>query len=42
MVGVIYKHPSVDLTDFNCNHLNQLLENISQEKNIFSYLMLTS
>ena len=30
--GVIYRHPSMDLTDFNCNCLNQLLENISKEK----------
>ena len=34
--GVIYRHPSMDLTDFNCNYLNQLLENISKEqKSIF-------
>ena len=25
----------MDLTDFNCNYLNQLLENISTEKYIF-------
>ena len=36
IVGVIYRHPSVDLTNFNCNYLNQLLENISKEqKSIF-------
>ena len=36
IVGVIYRHPSMDLTDFNCNYLNQLLENISKEqKSIF-------
>ena len=34
--GVIYRHQSMDLTDFNCNYLNQLLENISKEqKSIF-------
>ena len=22
IVGVIYRHPSMDLTDFNCNYLN--------------------
>ena len=33
IVGVIYKHPSTDLTDFNCNYLNQLLENIFKEQN---------
>ena len=32
IVGVIYRHPSMDLNDFNCNYLNQLLENISKEK----------
>ena len=35
-VGVIYIHPSMDLTDFNSNYLNKLLENISKElKSIF-------
>ena len=38
IVGVIYRHPSMDLTDFNCNYLNKLLENISKNKNLFSYL----
>ena len=33
IVGVIYRHPSMDLTDFNCNYLNKLLENISTEQN---------
>ena len=36
IVRVIYRHPSMDLTDFNCNYLNKLLENISKEqKSIF-------
>ena len=36
IVGVIYRHPSMDLIDFNRNYLNQLLENISKEqKSIF-------
>ena len=36
LVGVIYRHPSMDLADFNCNYLNKLLENISKEqKSIF-------
>ena len=36
IVGVIYRHSSMDLTDFNCNYLNKLLENISKEqKSIF-------
>ena len=36
IVGVIYRHPSMDLTDFDCNYLNKLLENISKEqKSIF-------
>ena len=32
IVGGIYRHPSMDLTDFNCNYLNKLLENISKEQ----------
>ena len=29
-------HPSMDLTDFNCNYLNKLLENIYKEqKSVF-------
>ena len=36
IAGVIYRHPSIDLTDFNCNYLNKLLENISKEqKSVF-------
>ena len=36
IVGVIYRHPSMDLNDFNCNYLNKLLENISKEqKSVF-------
>ena len=36
IVGVIYRHPSMDHTDFNCNYLNKLLENTSKEqKSIF-------
>ena len=37
IVGVIYRHPSMDLTDFNCNYFNcKLLENIFKEqKSIF-------
>ena len=35
-MGVIYRHPPVDLTDFNSSYLNKLLENISREqKSIF-------
>ena len=35
-MGIIYRHPSKDFTDFNCNYLNKLLENISKEqKSIF-------
>ena len=25
IVGAIYRHPSMNLTDFNCNYLNKLL-----------------
>ena len=33
---LIYRHPSMDLADFNSNYLNKLLENISKEqKSIF-------
>ena len=36
VVGVIYRHPSMNLTDFNCNYLKTLLENITKEqKSIF-------
>ena len=36
IVGIIYRHPSMDLNDFNCNYLNKLLENISKEqKSVF-------
>ena len=36
LVRVIYRRPSMDLADFNCNYLNKLLENISKEqKSIF-------
>ena len=35
-LGVIYRHSSMDLTDFNSNYLNKLLENISnKQKSIF-------
>ena len=30
-VGAIYRHTFMDLTHFNCNYLNKLLENISKE-----------
>ena len=32
IVGVICRYPSMDLTDFNCNYFNELLENISKEQ----------
>ena len=32
IVWVIYKHSSMDLTDFNSNYLSRLLENISKEQ----------
>ena len=32
IVGVIYRHLSLDLTDFNCNYLNKVLEIISKEQ----------
>ena len=37
-VGVIYRHPSIDLTGFNCSYLNKSLEIISKEqKSIFLF-----
>ena len=38
IVGVIYRHQSTDLTDFNCNYLNQLLENVSKKQKSISLL----
>ena len=38
IVGIIYKHPSMDLTDFNCSYLNKLFENISKEQKSISLL----
>ena len=36
VAGTIYKHYSIDLTDFNSNYLNNLLEKISKEqKSVF-------
>ena len=34
-MGIIYRHPSLDVTDFNCDYLNKLLENISKEQKSF-------
>ena len=37
ILGVIYRYPGMDLTDFSSSFLNKLLENISKEqKPIFS------
>ena len=36
--GVIYRHSSINLTDFNCSYLNKLLENISKEQKYFFLL----
>ena len=36
IVEVIYRHPSMDVTDFNSSYLNKLLEKISKEqKSVF-------
>ena len=36
ILGFIYRHPSMDLTHFNCSYLNKRLENIFKEqKSIF-------
>ena len=34
IVGTIYKHPSVDLPDFNSNYFNKRLEKESNKKKI--------
>ena len=40
IVGVIYRHgPSMDLTNFNCNYLDKLLENMSKEKRKSIFLL---
>ena len=38
IVGVIYQHPSMDLTDFNCSYLNKTFENISKEQKPISLI----
>ena len=38
LVGAIYRHPSMDLADFNCSYLNNLLEKSLKNKNQFSFL----
>ena len=35
IVGVIFRYPSMDLTNLNCNYLNKLLENICKEQKSF-------
>ena len=32
IVGSVYKHPSVDLTDYNINYLNNRLDKVSKER----------
>ena len=38
IMGVNYRHPSMDLTDFNCNYLNKPLDSISKEQKIIFLL----
>ena len=38
ILGVIYRHPGMDLTDFNSSYLNKLLENISKEQKPIFFL----
>ena len=38
IVKVIYRHPSMDLSGFNCNYLNKLLQNILKEQKSFFVL----
>ena len=45
IAGVIYRHPSMNLADFNCNYLTNYYKIPLKNKNLFSYLeilMLTS
>ena len=35
-VGGIYRNPSINLIDFNCNYLNKLLQNISKDQKSIS------
>ena len=36
IVGVIYRDPSIDISDFKCNYLKKVMKNISKEqKSIF-------
>ena len=35
IVGTIYKHPSMDLTDFNSNYLNNLEKISKEQKSVF-------
>ena len=39
IVGVIYRHPSMDLTNFNINYLNKLRQNISKEQKFIFLLV---
>ena len=40
IIGSIYRHPSMDLDDFNKNFLNKLLEKVSKEQKSV-YLLVT-
>ena len=35
-MGGIYRNPSINLTDFNCNYLNKLLQNIPKDQKSIS------
>ena len=37
-VGVIYRHPSMDLIDFNFNYLKKTIREYLKNKNLFFYL----
>ena len=40
IVGVIYKHPKIDVTCFNNNFLNNLLRKINEEQETVSFRLL--
>ena len=38
IVGCIYRHPTMDLNEFNCYYLNPLLEKLAKEQKPFFLL----
>ena len=38
ILGVVYRHPTMDLNEFNDNYVNKLLDNITRENKTTSLL----